>query len=156
CRYLVEGFDDQQCAALVSRRPVYLIESDRHAAEEALRPILNKVPLQVEVGQGLRLDIEHIDHLGENCINFLNALEVPLEAWWNHIADREIIERQLDYVVKKAVGKRGFTALEGFRNALRSKDNGRDKYPATREFVRYLNDRDAQRTTAAQGPTGTV
>lgn len=117
---------------------MYLIESDRTEAEDPLKPLLAERPLQVEAGKGLRLDPAHIDYLGKSCIEFLNALEALLEAWLNQIADQKIIERQLECVVKASEGRRGFSALEGFRDALKNLDHGRNKYPATREFVRRI------------------
>ncbi len=74
---------------------------------------------------------DQIKRLRWHIISYLNLLESILVSWQYSVAEREIIEQQLKFMVSP---KEGRNVLEGFRIAAGSEDS----YPAIEVFCNHM------------------
>ena len=78
------------------------------------------------------LNRRQIKRLRWHIITYLNLLESILVSWQYSVADREIIEQQLRFLVSPKEGK---NVLEGFRIAAGSEDS----FPAIEVFFNHMD-----------------
>lgn len=85
----------------------------------------------IEKGGLILLDIEVVSAIRWQVISYLNQLESILSAWRHNVADKEILEEELSYLISKESKE----ILKTFRNVV----TGNEAYPAIDEFVKSLH-----------------
>lgn len=131
-RRLVETFDNEQLASVRDGKPLRVPVKYRPIVDVALGISKNcDIPIE---GDLYVFDAEHAIVLRNLCIRHLNEFEVTLSAWRHGIADADIIEEQLSYLVNL---KKEWRMLEGFRREV----TGFEAYPATHEFVNVIEEK---------------
>lgn len=91
-------------------------------------------------GDYIYLNIAEVAEIHYLLISHLNSLEIALLSWRDGIADKEIIEEQLSYVVKNDnEDVEGEFFLVHFRNVI-----GEKAYPAIHAFIEHLKKNKSQ------------
>lgn len=78
----------------------------------------------------IALDQKHVAHIYFLVVSHLNSLEVALMPWMYGVADREIIESELRYLVRPDAGQ---YVLQTLREVL-----GENSFPAIKKFSDHL------------------
>lgn len=131
-RTLVESFDHEQCQKLKDRKAFYITAEKEKLLENALYGhFAEDRPKKDEKGERILLNENHVSHLYYLCITHLNSLEVVLQSWLNGIADKEILDSELNYLIQPS---KNHYVLERLRNVMGSKAT----YPAIEVFVEHI------------------
>lgn len=133
-RVVVEGFTIEECKRLKAKKPLSVPKEKFHFLENALQAVLGEDELSIEDDQAVRLNEKHVAQLYFLTLTHLNSLEVALQSWLSGVADSEILERQLEYLIRP---EDGHYVLENFRTVL----GGEKSYPAIAAFVDKLRDK---------------
>ncbi len=129
-RLLVEGFSHEQCEKLIANKEFSIGEDNLRLLQIALDNFADCAEPKIE-GGAIHLKTDHLFRIGQQCMAFLNSLEIAVQAWHNNIADAEILEAELKYLVKPA---KRYYVLQEFRDAL----GGTGAYPAIQSFVDHI------------------
>lgn len=131
-RHVVESFDARNCQKLLKMEPFLVPQENIKHLRNALAGIEGVSIPTVEEGKDIVLSETCLYHLGRLCHKYLSTLEVTLIAWRNNMADKEIIEQQLSFVVKPQID---YYCLRKFRDAM----GGVDAYPNIQAFVDHVS-----------------
>lgn len=133
-RHFVESFDASNCQRLLKMEPFHVPQEKLKHLRNALAGIEGLSVPVAEEGKEVLLSESCLYHLGRLCHKYLSTLEVTLIAWRNNMADKEIIEQQLSFVVKPQID---YYCLQKFRDAM----GGVDAYPNIQAFVDHVRAR---------------
>lgn len=136
---IVEKFDVMQC------RKLFLEEEFKVDCKlyDEIMEVINDRPEKKDICVSCNGDADrdcdhqiilkrrHIKRLRWHIISYLNLLESILVSWQYSVAEREIIEQQLKFMVSPKEGK---NVLEGFRIAAGSEES----YPAIEIFCNHM------------------
>lgn len=129
-RNLVESLSREQCVSLRNREAFKVSESMRKRLEHVLKGVISS-PTELNSNNGdIALDQKHVAHIYFLVVSHLNSLEVALMPWMYGVADREIIESQLRYLVRPDAGQ---YVLQTLREVL-----GENSFPAIKKFSEHL------------------
>lgn len=128
-RRLVETLSDEQLECLREGRELWVGAELKAVATVALGS--NGAPPPSVSNDRILLSAEHAIRLRNLCIAHLNACEISLVGWRHGIADRQILEEQLNYLVDL---KRDWRMLENFRSVV----VGDGAYPSVAQFVQVV------------------
>lgn len=132
-RTLVNGFTQEQCEKLKEKKGFKVPKDKEDLIKNVLHGYLEEDPLRIE-GESIILDDNHSSHIYFLCISHLNSLEIALQSWLVNVADEDILEEELHYLVKP---EKGHYVLEQLRKVL----GGKNAYPAIDVFVEHIKDK---------------
>jgi hypothetical protein len=128
-RKLIETFTQEQCKSLDKQDS---IEVDVKYIEE-IKACFSIKNINTELsitGNNVRLSNEQTVYLRWLAITYLNSIESIFLAWLHHVADREIIESEFQYLIDD---REGHSLLHTLRTAMNI-----DAYPGINEFAREI------------------
>ena len=144
-RKLVENFTFAQSKQLLDQDQVTKIPV---IFKENILSIFPDIELQGKEGiiysanpDEICLSSEYSGLLRWEIVSYLNYLETMLSAWHHNVADQEMLEEQLTYLVSS---KNNHFLLENFRQA--SGDG--ESYPSIKVFIAYLKNKSEKETLA--------
>jgi len=143
-RSLVDTFSLEQCTKLREKKPIRIPIEQRKMLETALQGTDSLHELE-EDGKELLLNEKHTSQLFYTVITHLNSIEVTLQNWLTGVADHEIIENEMQYLINPEKGR---FILENFRRVA----GDRKVYPAIAEFVSRIQDKNNQHTMRPRQP----
>jgi hypothetical protein len=129
--YIVERLSVAQCRDMQYYKPLTLPAEHFNRLRTAMSGIPGVEVEDFEEGKDLVLGRDRVFHLGLLCHRYLTSLDVMLIAWLGNTADRETMERQLQFLVKP---EQDFYLLKCFRDAM----GGVPAYPNIYAFVQRI------------------
>lgn len=129
-RGVVEEMSRDQCISLRKREAMKVPESMRKRLEHVLKDVINSTSELDSKNGEISLDQKHIAHIYFLVVRHLNSLEVALMPWMYGVADRQIIESELRYLVRPDTGQ---YVLQTLREVL-----GENSFPAIKKFADHL------------------
>lgn len=131
-RNVIEGLSIEDCVSIRKKEPIQVSATKKPFIQDALQGYINDDELEIdESNQKVPLNTKHVSQLHYLAVTHLNSLEIALLAWHNGISDKDILENQLQYLIKP---DHGYYFLENFRKAM----GGSSAYPAIAAFVDHL------------------
>lgn len=129
-RTIIEGLSIEECRLLKDKKPISIPDSKLYFLENALQDLQNKnfIP---GADKKILLDEKQVAHLYYLAISHLNSLEIALQSWLSGVADKNILESELKYLVKPDNGQ---YVMANFREIM----GGGSAYPAISAFVEHL------------------
>ena len=144
-RKLVENFTFTQSKQLLDQDLVTKIPI---IFKENILSIFPDIELQGKEGiiystnsDEICLSSEYSGLLRWEIVSYLNHLETMLSAWHHNVADQEMLEEQLTYLVSS---KNNHFLLENFRQAA----GDGESYPSIKVFIAYLKNKSEKETLA--------
>ena len=132
-RLFVETLDREQCKNLFDYKPLKIDASSLPRLMACLQHSFPKITQATALEEDETIKPAYAAHIRYTVIAYLNSLEVVMIAWHHEIADREIILKEFEFLVKPGEGS---AALETFRVAV-----GLDAFAGINAFVKALRDR---------------
>lgn len=141
-RKLVESFTFDQAKKLLDQEMVSRIPLEHKSFVLAIFPDIELQGKEglIEREQEFDLKPEYSGILRWEIVNYLNHLETILSAWHHNVADKNMIEEQLTYLVSL---KDNHYLLESFRRAA----GDAESYPCIKAFITHLTDKKAKPST---------
>lgn len=135
-RVLVNSFSIDQCRMLRSRESFEIDSKHLKLLEHILQGTieeseLHKLPME---GGKIRLNEKHLSQIYFLAAAHLNSLEVCLQHWVLHTADKDVIESEMNYLINP---EKNEYVLENFRIAL----GGARAFPAIELFVQHIKNK---------------
>ena len=132
-RTLVESLGQAECEKLKLKKGFRIPKEKHDLVMNVLHGYVDSNPPRIE-GDSVVLSDNHAAHIYFLCISHLNSLEIALQSWLVNIADEDMLEQELQYLVKP---DQGHYVLPTFRDVV----GGRASYPAIHEFVEHIKDK---------------
>lgn len=114
-RSVIEGLSIEDCRKLKTKEPIKISASKLHYLEVALKGLIQQGELRADEQKQITLSEKHVSQLHYLAISHLNSLEVALQSWLNGVADKSILEHELQYLVKPGDGH---YVLANFREVM--------------------------------------
>lgn len=133
-RDFVESLDEAQCRNL-AKNSSFTVKADQieslYTCLTHEFPTLEKDKLKADAV----LEWQYVRHIRYVAVRYLNLIESIMLAWHHSVADRDIIEKEFEYLV---VPKEGKNVMQSFRIAL-----GEEAFHAIAAFVSELTKKNA-------------
>lgn len=145
-RLFIETLNREQGRTLFDYKPLQVGPSSLPLLLACLEHSFPQVTQNDVVDDAGFIKPQYAAHIRYTVIAYLNSLEVVMIAWLHEIADKDIILKEFEFLVKPGEGS---AALETFRVAV-----GINAFPGINAFVHALRNR--ERTLPSQPATGTL
>lgn len=143
-QWLVQKFDKEQCRKLADLLPLKVKAEHMALLETCLADVLGNERLQEENGF-IQLNERCVTRLRYLVVEYLNETEAVLLAWHISIADRELVEREFQCLVRP---EKGMDALENLREAF----GGKRAFPAIDAFAAKIRKATKSGTEKGKAP----
>lgn len=127
-RKIIECLSEQQCQELFKQEEVRI--SKKH--EALLKRFFKELPSADDNAETITINETQATSLRWHAITYLNSLEFTLVAWQYSIVDRDIIEKQFQYLFNSA--NTNDEVLKHFRKAA----GGAESFPAIEVFAAHV------------------